>query len=73
MSFIKLFFFNKIDKVSPIIPAVNSVRVAAPSSKDKPLEKDISKSFVSNDNFFFQSYSCKVLVLVLKLFHLYFH
>ena len=45
------FFIDK-DNSSPITLAVNSVRVATPSSKFKPLTKDISKSFVSNDNLF---------------------
>ena len=39
------------DNVSPIILPVNSVSVVVPSSSDKPLENDISKSFVSNDFF----------------------
>ena len=51
ISLIKLFFFNKIDKDSPIILAVNSVKVAAPSSKDSPLTKAKSKSFISKDLF----------------------
>ena len=45
------FFIDK-DNSSPIMLAVNSVRVATPSSKFKPLTKDMSKSFVSNDNLF---------------------
>ena len=36
--------------------AENSVKVAAPSSKDRPRTKEISKSFISND-FLFLSYS----------------
>ena len=44
-------FFRDIVNSSPIIAAVKSVRVAAPSAKFKPLTKDISKSLVSNDNF----------------------
>ena len=34
-----------------IICAVNSVNVAAPSSKERPLAKDTSKSFISYDLF----------------------
>ena len=31
--------------------AVKSVNVVAPSSSDKPLAKETSKSFISSDNF----------------------
>ena len=46
------FFLIIIDKVSQIILAVKAVIVEAPSSSDKPLEKEISKSFVSNETLF---------------------
>ena len=49
--------------------AVKSVKVVTPSSKLNPLTKDISKSFVSNDNFFYYFYSYIILELVQKLFH----
>ena len=57
------------DNSSPIILAVKSVRVVTPSSKLKPLMKEISKSLVSNDNFFLFFYSYIILELVQKLFH----
>ena len=44
--------FNNLLISSPIILAVKSVKVATPSSRLSPLAKDISKSLVSNDNFF---------------------
>ena len=40
------------DKAVPIILAVKSVSVAAPSSSERPLAKETSKSFTSKDNFF---------------------
>ena len=46
-------FDNDEFNSSPIILAVKSVSVAAPSSSDKPLAKETSKSLVSNDFFFF--------------------
>ncbi len=45
--------FDKIEnKADPIICAVKSVSVVAPSSSDSPLTKETSKSLTSNDNFF---------------------
>ena len=46
-------FFKKKDNSSLRILAVNSVSVATPSSRFNPLVKEISKSFVSKDNLFF--------------------
>ena len=46
--------------------AVKSVSVVTPSSKLKPLTKEISKSFVSNDNFFYFFYYYIILELVQK-------
>ena len=40
-------FFKDKDNSSPIILAVKSVRVVTPSSKLKPLKKEISKYLVS--------------------------
>ena len=45
------FFLNNNVSESPRILAVNSVRVAAPSSIYNPLEKEMSKSFVSKEAF----------------------
>ena len=47
-----LTFDNKTKRADPIILAVKSVNVAAPSSSDKPLAKETSKSFTSNDKVF---------------------
>ena len=53
--------FSKLDNdkinASLIILAVNYVNVATPSSSDKPLAKETSKSFTSSDN-------CSLLVLL---------
>ena len=40
------------DSSCPIILAVKSVRVLTPSSSDKPLANEISKSLVSKESFF---------------------
>ena len=47
-----LTFDNSEDKAAPIILPVKSVNVAAPSSRDKPLAKETSKSFTSSDKVF---------------------
>ena len=48
-----------------MIFAENSVNVAAPSSKLRPLAKEISKSLVSSENyFFFENYFHEFLMLV---------
>ena len=49
---INFILFKKDDKDSPKILAVNSVKVAAPSSIERPLVKDISKSLVSYETLF---------------------
>ena len=49
---IELAFAKNDDKESPKILAVNSVKVAAPSSIESPLVKDMSKSLVSNETLF---------------------
>ena len=53
---VKMLDNDKIN-ASLIILAVNSVNVATPSSSDKPLAKETSKSFTSSDN-------CSLLVLL---------
>ena len=50
-----IFFLDSLrekDNSSPMTLAVKSVSVVTPSSKLKPLTKETSKSFVSNDKFF---------------------
>ena len=47
-----LTFNNSEDKAAPIILPVKSVNVAAPSSRDKPLAKETSKSFTSREKVF---------------------
>ena len=48
---------------SPIILAEKSVSVAAPSSNERPLEKEMSKSLVSNDLFLYYCGQNKDFVL----------
>ena len=47
------FFFKKEFILDDMIFAANSVNVAAPSSKLRPLAKEISKSLVSSEKLFF--------------------
>ena len=47
-----LTFDKRENKADPITIAVRSVSVVAPSSSERPLAKEISKSFTSKENLF---------------------
>ena len=51
LNFVSWFDNNEFN-AEPIILTVKSVKVFAPSSKDKPLTKEISKSLTSNEMLF---------------------
>ena len=63
------------NRAAPITLAVKSVSVVAPSSKERPLANETSKSFVSKDKLFWlgllENNSCACSKIISFLFPLY--